>query len=358
MAGAPRGGKLSARAVNSFRNTVLGWYDRNRRVLPWRPPPGRRADPYHVWLSEVMLQQTVVAAVIPYFLKFVERWPRVTDLAAAPVEDVMQAWAGLGYYSRARNLHACARAVAEAGAFPREQEALRRLPGIGEYTSGAIAAIAFDHPAVVVDGNVERVLARYFAVTEPFPAGKKQVKAWAGLLAEGRADRPGDYTQALMDLGATICIPKAPRCGSCPLHRSCRGQAAGLAAQLPRKALKAARPQKIGNVYWIEDTKGRVLLERRPEKGLFGGMAGFPVSIFVDQGGNLKHPAGFERPRKLENRKILHSFTHFDLTLQGHRAGLISDTIPGDNRFWVHREALLEAGLPSLFRKFALLMLK
>ena len=201
--------KVSAAEIVFFRNSLLGWYDLNRRTLPWRAPPGMVADPYHVWLSEIMLQQTVVAAVMPYFTRFVERWPTVAALAAAPQEEIMKNWAGLGYYARARNLHKCAQAVTAeyGGVFPDRQDSLRALPGIGEYTSAAITAIAFDRPATVIDGNIDRVLARYFNVEEPFPAGKKAVRHYAERLSAGRTDRPGDFAQAMMDLGATVCIP-------------------------------------------------------------------------------------------------------------------------------------------------------
>ncbi|HEY8192168.1 MAG TPA: A/G-specific adenine glycosylase, partial [Alphaproteobacteria bacterium] len=308
------GRKLSETSINSFRKSLLAWYDKNRRVLPWRALPGQAADPYRVWLSEIMLQQTVVAAVIPYFLKFTERWPRVADLAAAPAEDVMSAWAGLGYYARARNLHKCVQAVAgQGGKFPSDIESLQELPGIGDYTSAAIAAIAFDKPATVVDGNVERVVARYFKITEPLPAGKKEIRVHAGYLSDGRTDRPGDFAQAMMDLGATVCTPQSPRCGFCPVNAGCEARKAGIVEQLPARAKKVPKPYKYGHVYWITDRKGRVLFERRPDKGLLAATVGLPTSEWKE--GRSAHAsfalAALKGNRPVRDHKIFHSFTHF-----------------------------------------------
>ena len=251
---------------------LLVWYDRHRRVLPWRALPGERTDPYRVWLSEIMLQQTTVAAVQPYFARFLARFPTVAALASAPEQDVMQAWAGLGYYARARNLHRCAQAVDAAGGFPSHAAALRLLPGIGPYTATAIAAIAFDQPGIPIDGNVERVLSRLNAIETPLP----QAKAAIALAAAGLANtvsaqaRPSDTAQALFDLGATICTPARPVCALCPWREPCAARARGLQSVLPRKAAKPPRPVRHGAQFYLEDAAGHILLRRRPPRGLLG----------------------------------------------------------------------------------------
>ena len=263
--------------VATFQARLLAWYDENRRDLPWRAGPGARADPYRVWLSEIMLQQTTVAHAARYFHDFIGRWPSVTDLAAAADDEVMAAWAGLGYYARARNLLACARVVANShsGKFPDNEAGLRALPGIGAYTAAAVAAIAFDRPANVVDGNVERVVARLFAVKTPLPAAKPELAALAGTLAPNA--RPGDWAQALMDLGATICRPASPACQSCPVSDFCRALAVGNPSSYPRRAAKAARPHRYGVGYRLIH-HGKVALVRRPAKGLLGGMLALPTT--------------------------------------------------------------------------------
>ncbi|MDJ1009364.1 MAG: A/G-specific adenine glycosylase, partial [Paracoccaceae bacterium] len=292
---------------------ILAWYDRNARVLPWRVPPGSdaRPDPYRVWLSEIMLQQTTVAAVKDYFLRFTALWPDVTALAAAEDAAVMGEWAGLGYYARARNLLKCARAVVadHDGRFPDTREALLTLPGIGPYTAAAIAAIAFGRPAAVVDGNVERVMARLFAVTTPLPAAKPELTAHAARLTP--AHRPGDYAQAVMDLGATICTPKSPACGICPWAASCRGRAEGVAAGLPHKTPKKAKPVRRGIAYVARNPRGDWLLERRPEKGLLGGMLGWPTSDWSDAPAPAPPSDGDWR----SIGEVRHTFTHFHLIL-------------------------------------------
>ena len=251
---------------------LLHWYDRHRRTLPWRAQSGERPDPYRVWLSEIMLQQTTVATVDPRFKTFVERWPDVATLARAKRDDLLAEWAGLGYYARARNLHACARAVMErhGGRFPETEAALLELPGIGAYTAGAIAAIAFGQPAVAVDGNVERVIARYRGIEEPLPGAKDAIRSTA--LALVPAERPGDFAQAMMDLGATICTPKRPACALCPWNGGCAALAGGLTEELPRKMPKPEKPTRRGAAFWLEDGHGRALLVRRPDRGLLGGM--------------------------------------------------------------------------------------
>lgn len=353
--------KLPIATINNFRKSVLAWYDKNRRVLPWRTLPGDKPDPYHVWLSEVMLQQTVVATVIPYFLKFLQSWPAIEDMANAGQEDVLHAWAGLGYYARARNLHKCAQKISTefSGVFPQTETELKSLPGIGDYTAAAILSIAFDKPSVVIDGNVERVMTRFFGITEPLPASKPQIRQAAALLAAERTDRPSDYAQALMDLGATVCIPKTPRCSLCPLQRNCQAHIQGIAPELPAKALKKPKPYKKGYVYWLKTQGGdEVLLEKRPESGLFGGMKAFPTSEWVESG-KIQHPDHILQlgtPCKLKGRIIRHTFTHFDLELQGYEISLVRGDVP-PGAFWAKVGTLDHAGLPSLFQKFARIMM-
>ncbi len=287
---------------------LLHWYDRHARALPWRVPPGQgRADPYRVWLSEVMLQQTTVAAVKDYFLRFTTLWPTVGDLAAADDARVMAEWAGLGYYARARNLLACARAVVAAGGFPTTRDGLRDLPGIGPYTSAAIAAIAHDAPETVVDGNVERVVSRLFAVQTPLPAAKPALTALAATMTPQQ--RPGDYAQAMMDLGATICTPRSPACGICPLIADCDARAQGIAADLPRKTPKTAKPDRTG-IAWVARHGDSLVLEERPAKGLLGGTLAFPSAGW--DGRDLP-PPGHANWRQIGH--VRHVFTHFNLSL-------------------------------------------
>ncbi|MDO8605517.1 MAG: A/G-specific adenine glycosylase [Phaeospirillum sp.] len=336
---------------------LLIWYDRDRRVLPWRALPGEVADPYRVWLSEVMLQQTTVAAVQPYFNAFIARWPTVEALAAAPVDAVMQAWAGLGYYARARNLHHCAKTVAEwrHGRFPDEEQALRQLPGIGDYTAAAIAAIAFDRPAVVMDGNVERVMARLFAVAEPLPKAKPRLKALAASLTP--TARPGDYAQAVMDLGATICTPKSPACGICPWRQSCAALAQGIEADLPAKLAKPERPTRQGVVFWTTARDGAVLLRRRPPTGLLGGMMEVPSTGWRPEAWTLD-AARAEAPLpaaslaadwRLLPGLVRHSFTHFHLELTV-ATGRATPSAPARG-LWCPLDRLGEQALPTLMRK-------
>jgi A/G-specific adenine glycosylase len=340
-AGAPDPGRL------------LAWYDRHRRVLPWRAGPGETADPYRVWLSEIMLQQTTVAAVIPYFARFLARWPTVAALAASPLDDVLTEWAGLGYYARARNLHACAQAVAarHGGRFPGDTGALQALPGIGTYTAGAIAAIAFDIPAAAIDGNAERVIARIFAVETQLPAAKPTLRRLGWGLVPGR--RAGDFAQALMDLGATICTPRKPRCGLCPWQEACRAARAGIAEDLPRRADKAVRPRRRGVAFWVVDGQGAVLLRRRPPRGLLGGMMEIPSTEWAadpptDAAIAAAQPVTAEW-RDLEGQ-VRHVFTHFELTLAVRAARLAG---PGDPAagLWVPPDRLGDQALPSLMRK-------
>ncbi len=338
--------------LERLRAQLLAWYDANARDLPWRVrpqgrPAGLRADPYRVWLSEVMLQQTTVPHATPYFLKFTARWPTVGDLAAEEDGEVMAAWAGLGYYARARNLLACARAVAgeHGGVFPDTEEGLRALPGLGAYTAAAVAAIAFDEATNVVDGNVERVMVRLFAVETPLPDAKPELKRLAAGLV--RDERPGDWAQALMDLGATVCRPKQPLCERCPIAEHCAGLATGAPETYPRRTAKAERPHRYGVAYVL--TRGdEVALVRRPPKGLLGGMLALPTS---DWRGHRWSDAEAEAaaPAEADWRgvgEVEHGFTHFTLTLQLLRAeGEAADVI------WSPRRDL--DGLPSVFLKAA-----
>ena len=294
---------------------LLNWYDANARIMPWRTSPADRAkgikpDPYRVWLSEVMLQQTTVAAVRAYFHRFTARWPTVQDLAAANDADVMAEWAGLGYYARARNLLACARAVVAEhnGHFPRTAHALQTLPGIGPYTAAAIASIAFDEPATVVDGNVERVVARLYNHQTPLPAAKPALTALAATLTP--RTRPGDYAQAVMDLGATICTPRNPACGICPWIAPCEARAIGTQSELPRKTPKPTKPIRTGTIWLARHPNGMWLTETRPERGLLGGMLGFPGTNWDGAGGLEPMPANWQRLGE-----IRHTFTHFHLIL-------------------------------------------
>lgn len=298
--------------------SLLDWYDDHARVMPWRVAPydrisGVDPDPYHVWLSEVMLQQTTVAAVKSYFEAFVTRWPVVTDLAAAADEDVMRAWAGLGYYARARNLLKCARVVADdfGGVFPTTEDELLKLPGVGPYTAAAIASIAFDRRAVVLDGNVERVMARIYRIEEPLPHSKETLRGLADGLTPDR--RPGDYAQAVMDLGATICTPKKPACGICPWMIGCTSRVAGDAEQLPKKVPKAKKPIRLGVCYVAQNLHGSVLLEKRPDKGLLGGTLGWPGSGWAEDLVEAPPPVAADWQTAGEVR---HTFTHFHLRLE------------------------------------------
>lgn len=326
--------------VHSFSDTILAWYDHNARAMPWRVPPksNRQPNPYHVWLSEVMLQQTTVAAVATYFRKFIDAWPDVQALANADDAAVMAAWAGLGYYARARNLLKCAKAVAELGSFPQTEAELRQFPGIGPYTAAAIAAIAFDQNATVVDGNVERVMARYFAEAEPLPSVKPKLHHHAAKLTP--KSRPGDYAQAVMDLGATICTPRNPACGICPVCDTCQGRANGIAASLPNRVAKPAKPVRIGQVWIVAGTDGSLVTQIRPKSGLLGGMLGLPTSGWD---GSLSNPP---KGNWQIIGEVRHTFTHFHLRLSVLR-----------NEHRLNESAFVLAAFPTLFRKALLLTL-
>lgn len=338
--------------IIAFQAQILNWYDRHRRDLPWRAKEGEIPDPYRVWLSEIMLQQTTVQAVRPYFLRFTEKWPSVFDLAAAPQDDLMQEWAGLGYYARARNLHACAKQIVDQynGVFPHEIESLRKLPGIGDYTSAAIAAIAFDRPANVVDGNVERVMARIFNEQRPMPHIKPTLKSYAAQMCAGMQARHGDYAQALMDLGATICTPKSPLCSLCSVNNVCAAYKFGIPANLPAKIKKAEIPKRIGNVYLIKNDMGEILVQKRPEKGLLGGMIGLPTSEWLEDGGKCTPP--FTLEYKTLDTRITHVFTHFHLSLHLFTANVDKDFLSVDDGYvWVSSEEFLKLKFPTVFAK-------
>ncbi|MGY6628012.1 MAG: A/G-specific adenine glycosylase [Oceanicaulis sp.] len=346
----------------ALRSALLAWYDREGRTLPWRVRPedwvrGVVADPYAVWLSEIMLQQTTVPHATPYWSRFLTLWPSVHDLAAAPREDVMAEWAGLGYYARARNLHACAQVVSAelGGVFPSDLDGLRALPGVGEYTANAIRAAAFDLPASVVDGNVERVITRLFAIDAPLPGAKGAIRDHAARLAD--PDRPGDYAQAIMDLGATVCTPRGPSCHACPWAGACEARAAGEMERYPVKAAKKARPVRHGLAFVIlRGAPGRreVYVRPRPDKGLLGGMLEAPGSVWIEDAGALPSVAA-AAPSALDWRKagaVSHVFTHFALELDVHTADAPSSWRgPDADGRWVAAEPLSASGLPSVMKK-------
>lgn len=337
---------------------LLAWYDRHRRTLPWRAPPGETPDPYRVWLSEIMLQQTTVKAVAPYYARFLKRWPSVKALAASSLGDVLKAWAGLGYYARARNLHACARAVIERhdGRFPPDETVLAALPGIGPYTAAAIAAIAFGRRATPVDGNIERVVARLFAVVEPLPAAKPEIRRLAERLTP--AERPGDFAQAMMDLGATICTPR-PACGFCPWNDVCAAYRLGSPQTFPRKTPKAEGRLRCGAAFWVERADGAVLVRTRPLRGLLAGMTEVPTTEWAhdfDLALALRSAPrvanGKTKPawRKLPG-KVTHVFTHFPLELVVYASAVPAGTRAPSGMRFVQRAALADEAWPSLMRK-------
>lgn len=341
---------------------MLNWYDVHGRDLPWRARGSERADPYHVWLSEIMLQQTTVVTVGPYFEKFLSRWPRISDLAAADIDDVLTAWAGLGYYARARNLHKCAITVTDAygGRFPRSAAELIKLPGIGPYTAAAVSAIAFDQPAVVVDGNIERVIARLFCLKTPLPKVKAEIYRHGSRLTPQR--RAGDYCQSLMDLGATICTPRQPKCDSCPLQRQCAAFRANDMQTYPVRAARKPKPTRHGFIFWISNPEGEILLRRRPEKGLLGGMMEFPSSdwqeLEIGQAAAIHKLGDVIQVRadaiRSDFARVKHSFTHFHLYLSPLAIGVEADVELSDPECrWIHPDRFSDHALPTLMRKVA-----
>ena len=338
---------------------LLKWYDKHQRDLPWRAKAGSVADPYHVWLSEIMLQQTTVAAVQSYFKKFLTLWPTIEALAGAPEEDVLAAWAGLGYYARARNLIKCAKIITyeRDGIFPSEEVALRELPGIGDYTAAAIAAIAFERSTVVVDANVERIVSRLEQIKTPLPAGKKDIKAATALITPTK--RAGDFAQAMMDLGSSICKPKSPKCNECPLNANCCAYANASMESYPVKAPKKIRPTRRALAYFVE-VDGYILLERRPDSGLLGGMPGLLCNDWIEQNTEKAFANNMIAPPFKANWCLVdgiskHTFTHFHLETKVMQAKL--DTRPHSNHLWVKREDVLNYGLPTVFKKMIKLAL-
>jgi len=347
--------RKSADPAPAIAPQLLAWYDANHRELPWRTAPrelakGARPDPYRVWLSEIMLQQTTVEAVKPYFRAFLDKWPDVNALAAAGSEDVMKAWAGLGYYSRARNLKACANAVAAAGgAFPDTEAGLRALPGIGPYTAAAIAAIAFNRPAAVMDGNVERVMSRLHEIATPLPDAKPEIRALLETLVPH--DRPGDFAQAMMDLGATICTPRRPRCMLCPLRDDCLALAHGDPEFYPVKAAKAEKPARRGAAFVAVRRDGAVLLRKRPEKGLLGGMTEVPTTGWTARQDGATGSDAAPFPANWQKAgNITHIFTHFSLELHVFRAEIHEIATPNDH-FWAAADDLHGEALPTVMKK-------
>jgi A/G-specific adenine glycosylase len=351
----PQGGTgRAARGATPDPEQLLAWYDRHARVLPWRARRGERPDAYKVWLSEIMLQQTNVKTVAPYYARFLKRWPTVEALAAAPLDDVLRAWAGLGYYARARNLHACAKAVVErhGGNFPAGLAALRALPGIGDYTAAAMAAIAFGIAAVPVDGNVERVVTRLFAIEEELPAAKPIIKSSAASLLLPR--RAGDFAQALMDLGATLCSPKRPACSLCPWNEACVAYARGEQEAFPRKAPKREGRLRRGAAFVVVRGDGRVLLRRRPDKGLLASMMEVPGSDWshdFDVSNAVRHAPRFKTKWRKLAGTVRHVFTHFPLELTVFVASVPQGTRAPKAARWARLSAIAGEALPTVMRK-------
>jgi A/G-specific adenine glycosylase len=329
--------------------SLLAWYDRHRRDLPWRYKPGEIADPYRVWLSEIMLQQTTVAAVTPYYRRFLAAYPNVTSLARAELDEILSLWAGLGYYARARNLHRCAQTIVQdhGGVFPTRAEDLMKLPGIGAYTAGAIAAIAFDEKIAAVDGNAERVVARHFAVKAPLPQAKPELRRLAQTLMPGR--RAGDFVQAMMDLGSLICTPRDPGCPLCPWQHDCKAHRLGCAQSLPRRSEKPPRPIRFGTAFVLQDRNGAVLMRRRPPRGLLGGMMEVPSTPWTVQRPKNPLRSAPARADWVRIGEIEHVFTHFQLILDVRHAILGNDA--DTDGLWIGADLVRRKAVPSVMMK-------
>ncbi len=340
--------------VHKFQQALLEWYDAYGRVLPWRAKGGQASNPYHVWISEIMLQQTTVATVKPYFEKFITQWSTLENLAAASLEEVLHAWQGLGYYSRARNLHKCAQQIVNEynKNFPETEKELIALAGVGPYTAAAIAAIAFQQPAVVIDGNIDRVMSRLFTIETPLPEAKKEIRRWATQLTPQQ--RPGDYAQALMDLGAMVCTPTAPKCGLCPVQDFCKavGQKPD---EYPRKKAKESIKTRHTIFLWIENEQGEIFLEQRPPKGLLGGMMGFPSTGWESSKENHIYARVPFPTEAIQQAPLMgtvrHTFTHFHLV--GKVAHMKANTVPLEG-LWLHPSRFHKVALPTLMKKVAL----
>ncbi|ARP99601.1 A/G-specific adenine glycosylase [Pseudorhodoplanes sinuspersici] len=332
---------------------LLAWYDRHKRKLPWRAENGVRPDPYHVWLSEIMLQQTTVKAVGPYYARFLDRWPTVADLAAVRLEEVLKLWAGLGYYARARNLHACARVIVEehAGIFPESEAKLLKLPGIGAYTAAAVAAIAFDHKATPVDGNIERVVSRLFAIEEPLPASKPLIRERAATLTPDQ--RAGDFAQAMMDLGATICTPKKPACALCPWSEPCIARERGDQETFPRKTAKAEGKLRRGAAFVVMREDGALLARTRPDKGLLAGMTEVPTTDWAHDFDI--HDASAHAPIEAKWHRVAgavnHVFTHFPLELIVYRTQAPKTVRAPKGMRWIAMQEIDGEAFPNVMRK-------
>lgn len=338
--------------VKLLEESLLSWYDTHQRALPWRAVPGYAPDPYHVWLSEIMLQQTTVATVKDYFARFVTRWPTIASLAKAELDEVFHAWQGLGYYSRARNLHGCAQTLARdfGGEIPEKESILLTLPGIGPYTAAAIAAIAFEQPTVPVDGNVIRVLSRLHALETPLPDLKKETQTLAKTLVPQH--RRGDFAQSLMDLGATVCRPRNPTCGTCPWNAACKACEQGITDQLPRPAPKGLKPTRYGIVFWVENSCQEIMLEKRPDKGLLAGLMGLPTTPWRETAWDWEE-ALTHSPEKATAWQTLplliqHTFTHFHLKL---RVAKGISAVPDPKGIWSSLDHLKSHALPTVMKK-------
>jgi A/G-specific adenine glycosylase len=339
--------------ISILEKNLLHWYDTHQRILPWRAVPSFVPNPYHVWLSEIMLQQTTVATVKDYFLRFVTRWPAIEDLAEATLDEIFHAWQGLGYYSRARNLHKCAQVLVSDfnGILPHDEKTLLTLPGVGPYTAAAIAAIAYDQPVVPVDGNIVRVFARLLALNTPLPAIKQEIQAHVKQMIPSQ--RSGDFAQGLMDLGATVCRPRKPSCDICPLQTICKGYALGIADQLPYPAKKAIKPKRYGIAFWVENTLGEILLEKRPDKGLLAGLMGLPTTEWREKPWEgLCEEALRYAPQGGQNWKPLpaivrHTFTHFHLEMRIIKGSITRKT----DGLWSSIDQLGTHAVPTVMKK-------